>query len=49
MFRATRDPETDDQRPDREAQEAREREEQISAENLALDAAVQRSITLFGA
>ena len=49
MFRTTRDPETDEQRTDREAQEAREREERISAENSALDAAVRRSITLFGA
>jgi hypothetical protein len=49
MMRPTRDPEPDQQRTAREAQVAREREERISAENEELDAAVRRSITLFGA
>jgi hypothetical protein len=49
MMRTTRDPETDEQRTAREAHEAREREERISAENKALDAAVRRSINLHGA
>ena len=49
MHRTTRDPETDEQRTAREAQEAREREHRMAEETIALDAAVRRSITLFGA
>ena len=48
-MRATRDPETDEQRTAREAKELREREERISADDQALDAAVRRSINLHGA
>ena len=49
MMRTTRDPETDEQRTAREKLEAREREAQISAESMDLDAAVRRSINLHGA
>jgi len=49
MMRTTRDPETDEQRTARQAQEAREREHRMAEESIALDAAVRRSITLFGA
>jgi hypothetical protein len=48
-MRTTRDPVNEEQRTAREAHEAREREDRISAEYNALDAAVRRSITLFGA
>lgn len=49
MLRTTRDPETDEQRTARERQEAHERELRILEETRELDAAVRRSITLFGA
>jgi hypothetical protein len=49
MMRTTRDPETDEQRTAREAQEAREREHRMADESRALDAAVRRSINLHGA
>jgi hypothetical protein len=48
-MRTTRDPETDEQRIARERSEAREREQRISEESRALDAAVRRSINLHGA
>lgn len=48
-MRTTPDPETDEQRTTREAHELREREERISADDQALDAAVRRSINLHGA
>ena len=48
-MRKKREPETDEQRGEREASEARQRTERISAEDKALDAAIKRSIDLHGA
>ena len=47
--RAKREPETDEHRTTREEREARAREEQAAAEAKALDAAVRKSIKLYGA
>jgi len=48
-MRKKSEPETDEQRGEREAIEALRRTERISAEDKALDAAVRRSIDLHGA
>ena len=48
-MRIRRDPETDDQRREREALEALRRTERRAAEDREIDAAVKRSIALHGA
>ncbi|HEY6663082.1 MAG TPA: hypothetical protein VIZ66_09165 [Sphingomicrobium sp.] len=48
-MRTRREPETDEQRGEREAIEALRRTERRSAEDKELDAAVKRSIKLHGA
>jgi hypothetical protein len=47
--RKTREPETEEQRIERLEQRARERTEHTAAEDETLDAAVRRSIELYGA
>ena len=47
-MRSRREPETDEQRAERTAREARHRNERISAEEKAIDAAVRHSIKLHG-
>jgi len=47
-MRTRREPETAEQRIEREAREARFRNERISAEEKEIDAAVRRSIRLHG-
>jgi hypothetical protein len=46
--RKKRDPETAEHRHDRLEREARERTEQASADDKALDAAIRQSIKLYG-
>jgi len=48
-MRKKRDPETDERRTHRLERDARERKEDSSAEERAMDAAVKRSIKLHGA
>jgi hypothetical protein len=48
-MRTKRDPETDEHRKVRTAKETQQRDARVSAENRALDAAVARSIQLYGA
>ena len=48
-MRTKREPESDKDRIEREEDEARQRIEQTSAEDRAVDAAVRRSISKFGA
>lgn len=48
-MRKKRDPESDEHRTDRLEKDARERNEQESADDRAVDAAVKRSIKLHGA
>lgn len=47
-MRTRREPETDEQRAERTAKEARYRNERISAEEKEIDAAVRKSIKLHG-
>lgn len=47
-MRKKREPETDEQRNDRVEQQARERSARASADDQELDAAIKRSIALYG-
>jgi hypothetical protein len=48
-MRKKREPETDEQRDERLKHQAQERVEQADADDKALDAAIQKSIELYGA